>query len=177
MAEKTTQDITIVGKLGSTYGIRGWLRIYSSTENSESIFDYQPWYIQVKGQWQLIEIESWRNHNNGLIVKLKNIDDRDKAQALTNSEIGVSKTSFPELKEGFYWLDLIGCKVVNLQGYDMGTVSDMMETGSNDVLVVTANLKDAFGAQERLIPYLEEQVVKRVDLTTKTIEVDWDAGF
>ena len=53
----------------------------------------------------------------------------------------------------------------------------MMETGSNDVLVVKANTKAAFGKQELLIPFLYEQVVKRVDLTTKTIEVDWDAGF
>ena len=50
----------------------------------------------------------------------------------------------------------------------MGTVTEMMETGSNDVLVVKANAKDAFGKQERLIPFLYEQVVKRVDLTTKT---------
>lgn len=52
-----------------------------------------------------------------------------------------------------------------------------METGSNDVLVVKANLKDAFGAQERLIPFLDEQVIKNVDLTTRTIKVDWDPGF
>lgn len=59
----------------------------------------------------------------------------------------------------------------------MGTVAEMMETGSNDVLVVRNNGKDAFGKQERLIPFLYEQVVKRVDLATKTITVEWDAGF
>ncbi|TNH04155.1 ribosome maturation factor RimM [Testudinibacter sp. TR-2022] len=173
----TAQNISIVGKLGSTYGIRGWLRIYSSTEQAESIFDYQPWYLNIKGKWQATELESWRYHSNDLIVKLKNIDDRDIAQTLTNIEIGVNAENFPPLEEGYYWHDLIGCQVVNLQGYQLGNVSDMMETGSNDVLVVKANLNDAFGQQERLIPYLEETVVKRVDLATKTIEVDWDAGF
>ena len=59
----------------------------------------------------------------------------------------------------------------------MSVVTELMETGSNDVLVVKANSKDAFGKQERLIPFLYEQVVKRVDLATKTITVDWDAGF
>lgn len=173
----SAQNFSIVGKLGSTYGIRGWLRIYSSTEQHESIFDYQPWYLFIKGQWQPTELESWRYHSNDLIVKLKNVDDRDAAQALTNVEIGVSADNFPELDEGYYWHDLIGCQVVNLQGYQLGEVSDMMETGSNDVFVVKANLNDAFGKQERLIPYLEQTVVKRVDLATKTIEVDWDAGF
>ena len=147
------QRIEVVGKLGSTYGIRGWLRIYS-------------------------ELENWRHHNHEIIVKLKGVDDREVAQILANVEIGVDLSVFPELEEGdYYWHDLIGCSVVNLEGYTMGTVTEMMETGSNDVLVVKANTKDAFGKQERLIPFLYEQVVKRVDLTTKTIEVDWDAGF
>ena len=172
------QKIEVVGKLGSTYGIRGWLRLYSSTEEAESIFDYQPWFLKIIGQWQPIELESWRYHSNDLIVKLKGTDDREAAQLLTNAEIGVDLSVFPELEEGdYYWHDLIGCSVVNLEGYTMGVVTELMETGSNDVLVVKANSKDAFGKQERLIPFLYEQVVKRVDLATKTITVDWDAGF
>ena len=172
------QRIEVVGKLGSTYGIRGWLRIYSSTEQAESIFDYQPWFLKIKGEWHPTELENWRYHNHEIIVKLKGVDDREAAQTLANVEIGVDLSVFPELEEGdYYWHDLIGCSVVNLEGYTMGTVTEMMETGSNDVLMVRANTKDAFGKQERLIPFLYEQVVKRVDLTTKTIEVDWDAGF
>ena len=172
------QRIEVVGKLGSTYGIRGWLRIYSSTEQAESNFDYQPWFLKIKGEWQPTELENWRHHNHEIIVKLKGVDDREAAQTLANVEIGVDLSVFPELEEGdYYWHDLIGCSVINLEGYTMGTVTEMMETGSNDVLVVKANTKDAFGKQERLIPFLYEQVVKRVDLTTKTIEVDWDAGF
>ncbi|QGM81556.1 ribosome maturation factor RimM [Otariodibacter oris] len=172
------KQIEVVGKLGSTYGIRGWLRLYSSTEYSESIFDYQPWFLNIKGQWQEVELETWRYHNNDLIVKLVGTDDRESAQLLTNMEIGVDLSCFPKLEEGdYYWHDLIGCEVINLDGYNMGKVTELMETGSNDVLVVQASSKDAFGKQERLIPFLYEQVVKRVDLTTKIIEVDWDAGF
>ena len=52
------QRIEVVGKLGSTYGIRGWLRIYSSTEQAESIFDYQPWFLKIKGEWQPTELEN-----------------------------------------------------------------------------------------------------------------------
>ncbi|MDP8185217.1 ribosome maturation factor RimM [Phocoenobacter skyensis] len=172
------QKITAVGKLGSTYGIRGWLRLYSSTEQQESIFDYQPWFLKVKEQWQPVELESWRYHKNDLIVKLKGTEERESAQLLTNAEIGVDLSVFPQLEEDdFYWHDLIGCEVVNTSDYQMGTVAEIMETGSNDVLVVKAKSKDAFGKQERLIPFLYEQVVKRVDLTTKIIEVEWDAGF
>ena len=138
----------ILGKMGAAYGIRGWLKVFSSTEDAESIFDYQPWFIQRAGQWQQVELEGWKHHNQDLIIKVKGIDDRDAAAQLTNCEIQVDSTQLPALDNGeYYWKDLMGCKVVNVEGYELGKVVDMMETGSNDVLVVKANLKDAFGVQ------------------------------
>lgn len=171
-------DPIVVGKLGSAYGIRGWLRVFSSTEHAENIFEYQPWFINRAGQWQHIEIEAWKNHSQDAVVKLIGIDDRDAANLLTNCEILVCSTQLPVLEgTDYYWKDLIGCQVVTLAGYDLGIVDDMMETGSNDVLVIKANLKDGFGIKERLVPYLDGQVIKKVDLSTKVIEVDWDPGF
>ena len=173
-----TENLIIVGKLGSSYGIRGWLRVFSFTEDPDSLFDYKPWYILRAGKWQEVEVESFKPHNQDTIVKLKGIDDRDEANLLTNYEIYVNAQDLPDLDEGdFYWKDLIGCKVVTINGYDLGQVTDLMETGSNDVLVVKANLKDAFGAKERLIPFVEEQFIKYVDLSAKQITVVWDPAF
>jgi 16S rRNA processing protein RimM len=67
--------------------------------------------------------------------------------------------------------------VMTTQGYDLGVVSDMMETGANDVLVVKANLNDGFSKKERLIPYIVGQVVDSVSIENKQICVDWDPGF
>ncbi|SCC14182.1 ribosome maturation factor RimM [Gilliamella intestini] len=173
-----TENLIVVGKLGSSYGIRGWLRIFSFTESPDSIFDYTPWYIQLAGQWQEVIVESFKPHNHDMIVKLKGIDDRNQAIALTNIEVFVDAEKLPALSNGdFYWKDLIGCRVKTVNNYDLGLVTDLMETGSNDVLVVKANLKDAFGATERLIPFVDNQFIKQVDLTTKTIVVDWDPAF
>ena len=93
-------DPIVLGKMGSSYGIRGWLRVFSSTEDAESIFDYQPWLIQKAGQWQVVELESWRHHNQDIIIKLKGVDDRDAANLLTNCEIIVDSSQLPELEEG-----------------------------------------------------------------------------
>ncbi|MEJ2820790.1 ribosome maturation factor RimM, partial [Streptococcus pneumoniae] len=93
--------------------------------------------------------------NQDMIIKLKGVDDRDAANLLTNCEIVVDSSQLPQLEEGdYYWKDLMGCQVVTTEGYDLGKVVDMMETGSNDVLVIKANLKDAFGIKERLVPFL-----------------------
>ncbi len=175
MSEETK---IILGKIGAVYGVKGWLKIHSFTGETEAILDYFPWSLKLGNKTQSVEITDWRKHNKGLIVKAAGLDDRDDAQALVGSEILVSEAVLPELPEGeFYWRDLIGMSVVTTNGYDLGTVSEMMETGANDILVVKANPNDGFSKKERLIPYLFEQVIISVDAHTKHICVDWDPGF
>lgn len=175
--EELGKEITL-GKVGAVYGIKGWLKIHSFTGDQEAILDYFPWSLKLGNKTQSVEITDWRKHSSSLIVKIANVDDRNIAQAYVGSEIIVNEKSLPELPEGdFYWRDLIGMAVVTTKGYTLGSVSDVMETGANDVLVVKANLNDGFGKKERLIPYLFEQVVKSVSLETKQICVDWDPGF
>ncbi len=138
-------------------------------KTAESISDYQPWFIQKAGQWQQVQLESWKHHNQDMIIKLKGVDDRDAANLLTNCEIVVDSSQLPQLEEGdYYWKDLMGCQVVTTEGYDLGKVVDMMETGSNDVLVIKANLKDAFGIKERLVPFLDGQVIKMISLLVQS---------
>lgn len=171
------KDVTL-GKVGAVYGIKGWLKIHSFTDDQEAILDYFPWSLKLGNKIQSVEITDWRKHNNGLVVKVAGIDDRDVAQKLVGAEIFVSEDALSDLPEGeFYWRDLIGMSVVTDKGYDLGQVSDIMETGANDVLVVKANLKDGFGKKERLIPYLIDQVILSVSTENKQICVDWDPGF
>ncbi len=126
LAAQVPAEPVVLGKMGSSYGIRGWLRVFSSTEDAESIFDYQPWFIQKAGQWQQVQLESWKHHNQDLIIKLKGVDDRDAANLLTNCEIVVDSSQLPALEEGdYYWKDLMGCQVVTAEGYDLGKVIDM----------------------------------------------------
>ena len=171
------KDVTL-GKVGAVYGIKGWLKIHSFTDDHEAILDYFPWSLKLGNKIQSVDITDWRKHNNGLVVKVAGIDDRDIAQKLVGSEIFVSEEALSDLPEGeFYWRDLIGMAVVTDKGYDLGQVSDIMETGANDVLVVKANLKDGFGKKERLIPYLMDQVILSISAEDKQICVDWDPGF
>ena len=174
----TEEKKIILGKVGAVYGIKGWLKIHSFTDETEAILDYFPWSLKLGSNTQTVEITDWRKHNKVLIVKVAGIDDRDEAQAFVGSEILTNEAALPELsQDDFYWRDLIGMSVVTNKGYDLGVVTDMMETGANDVLVVKANLKDGFSKKERLIPYLFEQVIISVDANTKQICVDWEPGF
>ena len=75
------------------------------------------------------------------------------------ADIGIHRTQLPALKRGeYYWADLEGLRVVCLDGTELGTVSYLLETGANDVLVLQ-------GDRERLIPYVAD-VIREVDWRT-----------
>jgi len=172
------KDLVVLGKFGAVYGINGWLKVNSYTDIPEGIFDYTPWQIQLQGNWRQVQISGKKRHGNGLIVKLADVADRDQAQLYVNADIAVERSALPQLAEGdFYWRDLMGMAVVNEAGYHLGEVVDMMETGSNDVLVVKANKSDAFGKTERLLPFLTDSVIKEVNNAERRILVDWDPDF
>jgi 16S rRNA processing protein RimM len=172
------KDLVVLGKFGAVYGINGWLKVNSYTEIPEGIFDYTPWQIQQQGNWRPVQISSWKRHSNGLIAKIDGVNDRDQAQLYVNIDIAVTPAALPKLEDGdYYWKDLMGMTVVTEAGYDLGEVVDMMETGSNDVIVVKANRNDAFGQKERLLPFLTDSVIKAVDKAQGRIIVDWDPEF
>lgn len=175
-------DNVVIGCIGAVYGVKGWLKIQSYTENPEDIFSYSPWYLQSSAarqqSEQAVTVVEWRRHNKGLIALIEGINDRDEASRLTGMEISIAADELPALAEDeFYWRDLIGMRVKNKQGYDMGVVEQIMPTPANDVLVVSANSNDAFGKSERLIPFVQSQYILAVDNDNQLIQVDWPADF
>ena len=133
----TPAETVVVGQLGAVYGVKGWIKVQSYTDDPEAIFEYSPWQIIKQGKTQPVQVEEWRRHNKGLIAKLAGVQDREQAHLLTGAEIVISAALLPELpKDEFYWRDLIGMTVVNTDGYNMGVVDQLMATASNDVMVV-----------------------------------------
>ena len=172
------QQPIVLGKLGSSHGIKGWLKITSYTDSVEGIFDYSPWLIKEQGVWREVKVAQWRFQGKAVVAELEGVATREDAQMLTNCEIAIKSEQMKELDDSeFYHRDLIGCEVTNINGYNMGIVEQIVETGSNDVLLVKANAKDAFGKAERMIPFVPEQFIKQVDLQGKQILVDWDPDF
>jgi 16S rRNA processing protein RimM len=167
-------DTLIVGKIGAPYGVKGWVKINSFTQNAGNIFDYEPWKL---GENQAVQVDQWRFHSKALVAKLVGVDTREDAELIKNLDISISTSQLPELENDFYWKDLIGMQVVTDKGYDLGTLKELFETGSNDVMMIKANPNDAFGQKERLLPFIYDQVVLEVDKQGNTIKVDWDPAF
>jgi 16S rRNA processing protein RimM len=167
-----------VGRFGSVYGVRGWIRIHSYTDDPENIFDYGPWYTQAGDNLKEIVLTEWKRHGDGYICKLEGFDQREESQSMTGKSVFVDESSLPPLPEDeFYINDLMGMRVINTDGYDLGVVDGFMETGANDVLVVKANSDDAYGKKERLLPLVFGSTITELDEDAQKLVVIWDPDF
>ena len=168
---------TVIGRITSVFGVKGWLKVFSYTDPKEGILNYPDWTLDLDGKRIPAKLEEGRRQGQGIVVRLKGIDDRDIARTYCGAEVRVSTAELPELPEGeYYWFQLEGLEVVTADGECLGEVHHLMETGSNDVLVVRATA-GSIDQRERLIPYLPDQVVQGVDLAAKRMVVDWDPEF
>ncbi|NIM27681.1 MAG: ribosome maturation factor RimM [Gammaproteobacteria bacterium] len=164
------QRVTM-GRVSGVYGVRGWLRVRSDCEPAEGLLGYSPWQLKTAGGWRSHALEGGRAHGSGLVAKLAEVDDRDQARTLVGADIAVDRSQLAPLADDeYYWSDLIGLEVVTREGTSLGRVTGLMETGANDVLVLS-------GDRERLVPFIRDQVVVRVDREAGRIEVDWDPDF
>ncbi|UNB92174.1 MAG: ribosome maturation factor RimM [gamma proteobacterium endosymbiont of Trioza apicalis] len=162
----------IIGKICSPHGILGWQKVISFTQKIENLFKYQPWYIKKKLKYKILKLERWKYFNKNLIIKLKNINNRNIAKLFTNCKIIINYSQLPKLNDGnYYWKDIIGCKIININNYKIGKIIEIIETVCNNVLVVI-NLKKKY-----FIPFIYNKIIKNIDLINNIIKVDWNIDF
>lgn len=173
---ETSSFITIAA-ISSALGIKGWLKVSSFTDPADNILGYEQFFVGKDGQWKLVECEAAREHGKAFAIKLKGCDDRNQAELYRHYQIAVKESDLPKLDaDEFYWHQLQGLQVfVDATGQLLGCVSHLLETGSNDVLVVKA-CEGSIDKRERLLPYRPE-VVLSIDLVQGRMTVDWDADF
>jgi len=172
MTATTDNKRLVLGTVAGAYGVKGWVKIHSNTAPVENILKYSPWLQNINNHWQMSKTLSSKKHGKGLIAQLEGITDRDQAESLKGTEIAIHRDQLPTPEQGdFYWADLIGLAVVTTDAVKLGTVKNLMETGSNDVFVITGDDKD------RLVPYIWQDIVKEIDLDSGIITVDWDPEF
>ena len=173
--KSVTIEEILVGRISAAHGLRGWVKIYSYTQPLEQILDYSPWQLRRNGQEREIEIEQGRKQGKGVVALLKEVEDRDQAEAMVGYDIWVSRSKLPELSSGdYYWHQLEGLSVVNQSEVIFGVIDHLMETGASDVMVIKSNGSDD---TERLIPFVLDEVVVEVDLDKGIVIVDWEADY
>lgn len=177
-------DAVEVGRLTGAWGVHGWLKVQPYSASAEALFHANCWLLSEK-QTQPVRVDSnqlievavaeLRNHGNTLVVAFDGVADRNAAEALAKSTILIPRSAFPSLESAeYYWVDLIGLDVVNRSGERLGQVTDLMPTGSHQVLVVVDHRSSQ--PRECLIPFVDVYV-DDVDLAVRRITVDWSLDY
>lgn len=152
------------GKITGTHGVRGEMRVHPWCDSPEFLTDFKRLYLDDKGE-QHINIVRSRAHGNIVIIKVDGVDTIEQAERLRNKVLYISRKD-AKLEEGAYFVqDLIDCRVVDADsGKQYGTLSDVSQTGANDVWHIATD------KGEILIPAIPD-VVQNIDAKEGVITI------
>ncbi|KXG43683.1 ribosome maturation factor RimM [Tepidibacillus decaturensis] len=160
-----------IGQIVNTFGIKGELKIYLHTDFPDERFKKgNQIFIGSENHpnQQSAKIQSAKPYKNLYLVKLEGYDNINQVEKYKGLYMWISKEQQHDLEEGeFYFHQIIGCKVYSTDGEEIGTVTEILSPGANDVWVV----KDATSKKEILIPYVE-LIVKEVNVNEKKIIIE-----
>jgi 16S rRNA processing protein RimM len=174
-------DLAQVGFVFGAFGVAGWVRIRPFSEDADALLKVKTWWLD-KPALRDVDVQQVKLHGGDVVARLVGVSDRSSAEALKGAAVFIPQSRFPVLTgDEFYWTELIGLVVENLQGEHLGTVTDMMSNGPQSILRITpAAAPDAkpedVAAQERLIPFVDAFIIK-VDKEAKKITVDWGLDY
>ncbi|QJC36266.1 16S rRNA processing protein RimM [Enterobacteriaceae endosymbiont of Donacia cincticornis] len=165
----------ILGKFGKTYGIKGWIKLYSYTQKKRNIFLYKKIFILNNiNVIYFIKFFKYKVYKKNYIVQLKNLSSINTIINLINQKIYIFKNELKKYKniKEYYWYEIIGCYVFN-KYFLLGKVVDLIKLKIHDVIIIQPNLFK-INKKEILIPFIEPNIIKKIDLTNKIIKVNWD---
>ena len=165
------QQHVSVGKVSGVFGIKGWVKVFSFTDPRENILTYSPWLLIKGDETKSVDVTDGQLQGKTIVAQLNGFNDRDQAASLMGWDIFITRDQLPKAASGeYYWSELIGLAVENVQGVQLGVVDSLLETGANDVMIVQ-------GERERAIPFLQGKTIINVDMDAGRIIVDWDPEF
>lgn len=156
----------VIGQVTAPFGIQGEVRLRPETDDPDRFRDLRAVCLAwPTGVERTITIERVRVTPKGICVKFTGIATRDDAETLRSAWVKIPRSQARPLPEHSYWIhDLIGLQVRDLQGADLGEITEVIRSAANDVYVT----------EKVMIPALKK-VVRSVDLETRVMVVDWPA--
>lgn len=171
-------DAVEVGRVLGAWGVKGGFKVQPFAADPQALFSSKRWFLRapegpgVVALPPLLRVTQAREHAGVVVASAQEVPDRDAAEALRGARVFIARSSFPTAgADEYYWVDLIGCSVVNREGATLGRVTELIDTGVHSVLSVSAEEQPA-----RLIPFVAAYI-DSVDLSERRIVVDWGLDY
>ena len=160
-----------IGRISGLFGVKGWVKVHSFTNPRDNVISFGVWIVKSRAGERRFEVETGRGQGAGVVAKLRGLDDREQARALIGADIVIERGELPECAPGeYYWTDLEGLEVRNLQDQVLGTVDHLIATAGHDIMVLASD-------PQRLVPFVHGRVIHEVDLEAGRIVADWPLDF
>lgn len=168
-----SDDLIAVAKAVKTRGLRGEIVADLLTDFPERFDGLEELTgVAPSGERKTLHLEEHWLHQQRIVLKFAGYDSIEAASALVGYELAVPESERVELEEDeFYDWELEGCRVLTVEGDELGRVREVLRTGANEVLVVENEAK-----REYLIP-LAEEICVEIDIEEKLIRVDAPEGL
>ena len=162
-------DFILVGNFGRPIGLKGSLKLNSFTRPTENIKTYESFFVSEEKTFKKLDITKISSSGKNLVIFVSGCNSIEQAEkCFKGKDIYISKSELPKIKDKYYWNDLIGLEVlISGSKKSLGIVNSLMETGSNDVLVIKS-----FDQDDILIPFIMDRYI--LEVTGKFILVDWE---
>ncbi len=167
-------DFLIIGKFIGAHGVRGECKIFPITDDVRRFLSLKKAVITDDSGKKIrdIQVKSARVVQDRVLLYVEGIADRDASETLHGKFIAVSKEDRAKLPKGRYYIsDLLGCRVLDENQAELGTIADIFPTGANDVIAVRRQ-----GKPDLLIPYLNS-IVELVDIELRQMSVRLPDGL
>lgn len=160
------EELFRVGVISNTHGIRGEVKVYPTTDNVRRFDDLKEVILDTGKEQPNLHVTSVKYFKNMVILKFKEFDNINDIIPYKGMDLLVTRENAIPLEEGEYYIaDIIGSKVITDEDKILGTLTDVLQTGANDVYVVKT--KDG---KEVLLPSIEECILDR-DIENKIVKV------
>lgn len=155
-----------VGVIASTHGVRGEVKVFPTTDDVKRFKRLKEVLLDTGKEQLSLEIEGVKFFKQFAILKFKGIDNINDIEKYKGKSLFVTRENAVKLKKDEYFIaDLIGLKILDEDGNDIGVLNDVMETGANDVYVIALH-----DGRELLLPAIR-QCVLQVDVENGFVKI------
>ena len=166
------EDLLKVGVITTTHGVRGEVKVYPTTDEAERFLDLEYVLLDTGKELRRLEIEKVKFFKNLVILKFDGVDNINDIEKYKGRDLWIPREEGQELGEGEYYIaDLLGMKVLLEDGREFGTLKDVMETGANDVYIISTKEHG-----EVLVPAIRDCILD-VDLEKNTMTIHLMKGL
>ncbi|MFR8846170.1 MAG: ribosome maturation factor RimM [Waltera sp.] len=160
------EDLLQVGIITSTHGVRGEVKVYPTTDDPRRFRRLKEVVLDTGKEKMNLEIEGVKFFKQFVILKFKGLDNINNIEKYRQKSLYVTRKNAVRLQRDEYFIaDLIGLKVQDEDGKELGTVKDVIETGANDVYEV-----EMADGKSLLLPAIK-QCILNVDVENGTMQV------